>query len=124
MRQAGRLQEVYEKYRERVDFHWVYIREAHPTGSRRPARHVRIGQPSTFEERLEVAKKCSTEISLGIPQLVDDLENTVATAYAAWPDRLFILGKDSRIAYAGDRGPRGFRVDEMEAALARLTRAK
>ena len=120
MRQAGRLQEIYEQYRDRADFHWVYIREAHPAGSRRPARHVRIEQPSTFEERLEVARECSTKISLGIPQLVDDLDNSAAAAYAAWPDRLFVIGSDSRIAYAGQRGPRGFRVDELAAALARL----
>jgi len=93
-------------------------------GSRRPARHVRIKQPDTIEERLEVARECSTKIDLTIPQLVDDLQDSVATAYEAWPDRLYVLNAQSRIAYRGERGPRGFSVDEMAAALAKLISEK
>ncbi len=52
-----------------------------------------------------------------IPLLVDDISDTVAKAYSAMPDRLFILGADGKIAYAGARGPRGFLPDEMEKAL-------
>ena len=48
------------------------------------------------------------------------MKNTVATAYNAMPDRLFILGADGKIAYRGARGPRGFKVDEMEQALKKL----
>lgn len=55
-----------------------------------------------------------------MPILVDDMQDTVAKAYNARPDRLFILGADGRIAYRGARGPRGFDVDEMAAALATL----
>ena len=88
--------------------------------SPRPARHIKIEQPKTFAERTEVAHSCSSALSLTLPMLVDDMENTVAKAYNAFPDRLFILGADGRIAYRGDRGPRGFKVDEMEKALQKL----
>ncbi|MBI2151050.1 MAG: hypothetical protein HYU27_10675, partial [Acidobacteria bacterium] len=43
--------------------------------------------------------------------------------YNALPDRLFILNVDGTVAYRGDRGPRGFNVDEMEQALAKLVPA-
>lgn len=76
-----------------------------------------IEQPLTFDVRKEVAGKCAADLDLTMPLLVDDMKNTVATAYNALPDRLFILGADARIAYRGDRGPRGFKVDEMEKAL-------
>jgi hypothetical protein len=72
------------------------VREAHATDSFRPA------------------------VSLKIPQLVDDMQDTVGKAYNALPDRLFIVGEDGKIAYRGERGPRGFKVAELEKALAGL----
>jgi hypothetical protein len=96
------------------------VREAHATDSFRPAKHVEIEQPKTYERRLEVARECCAAVNLNIPQLVDDLQDTVAKAYNALPDRLFILDADGKIAYRGDRGPRGFKVAELEKALAGL----
>ena len=80
-------------------------------------------QPKTFEERKQVATRCTGKIDLRIPMVIDDMKDTVAKAYNALPDRLFILGADARIAYRGDRGPRGFDVDGMEKALRKLLAA-
>ena len=97
------------------------MKEAHASDGPRPAKHVEIEQPTTFSRRLGVAQSCSAEIELKIPMLVDDMENSCATAFNALPDRLFILGADGKIAYRGDRGPRGFDVEEMEQALEKMT---
>ena len=83
-----------------------------------------IDQPGTFEERHAVAGKCAAALKLEIPVYVDDIKNSVATAYHAMPDRLFIVGTDGKIAYRGDRGPRGFKLDELSAALARIVTKK
>lgn len=112
-----RLQQVYERYKDEVQFYWIYVREAHPSDGLRPARHVDIAQPRTFGERAKIAGTCAAEIKLTIPMLVDDMEDTVARAYNALPDRLFILGSDGMVAYRGNRGPRGFDVGELEQAL-------
>ena len=48
------------------------------------------------------------------------MKNSVATAYNAMPDRLFIVGADGRIAYRGSRGPRGFDPDALAKSLAAL----
>jgi len=56
--------------------------------------------------------------------LVDDIDNTVMRAFDSFPDRLYIIGPDGRIAFQGGRGPRGFSVDEMETALKKLLAAK
>ena len=56
---------------------------------------------------------CCSELDLTIPTLVDDMDNTVASAFSAMPDRLFILGGNGKVAFCGDRGPRGFKVGEM-----------
>lgn len=66
-----------------------------------------------------MAGKCAVSLQLPIPIYVDDMKNSVATAYDAMPDRLFIVGVDGRIAYRGARGPRGFDPDGLEKALAK-----
>ena len=47
------------------------------------------------------------------------MDNKVNRAYAAAPDRLYLVGKDGRVAYRGGRGPFGFKPDELEAAIRR-----
>ena len=74
-------------------------------------------QPTTFDEREHVAEACAVGIDLRIPTLIDDMDNTTDIAYAALPDRLYLVGVDGRIAYKSDRGPMGFRPDEFEAAI-------
>ncbi len=96
------------------------MREAHPSDGLRPARHVSVAQPTSFYGREQVAITCAAHVKLTIPVLVDDMEDSVARAYNALPDRLFVLSADGKIAYRGERGPRGFNVAEMEKALAGL----
>lgn len=116
------MQAAYEKFKDRADFWWIYIREAHAADSKWPAQHVTINQPKSDKERREVASSCSTALDLKIPLLVDDMSDTVSKAYSAWPDRLFILGADGRVAYAGGPGPREFNVAEMVVELEKLAR--
>ncbi|MBN83039.1 MAG: deiodinase [Planctomycetaceae bacterium] len=110
---------MYETYGKQADFYWVYIREAHPTDSARPARHVEIEQPKTYLRRQEVAITCSVNLNLTIPMLVDDLNDTISRTFDAMPDRLYII-RDGKIAYKGGHGPRGFDVAELESALVRM----
>jgi hypothetical protein len=55
-----------------------------------------------------------------MPLLVDDMKNSVGDAFHGHPDRFFILSPSGTIAYRGERGPRGFKADEMETALEKL----
>ncbi len=97
----------------------MYIKEAHPLGSSRPSP-LQIEQPKTFEARQEIALTCSVGLKLTMPLLVDDINDTVARTFEAFPDRMYIIGKDGRIAYKGGRGPREFSVPEMQEALQKL----
>ena len=67
-----------------------------------------------------MAITCSVNLNLTIPMLVDDIDDTVSRAFDAMPDRMYIIGKDGRIAYKGGRGPREFNVQEMQEALQKL----
>ena len=105
----------------------VYIREAHPIDGRSPMGGNGmpvVEDPISLEERQEVAKVCMTKLALEpMPALVDDLEDTANLAYAAYPDRMYLVGRDGRIAYHGFEGPFGFDAEELEdAILAELTR--
>lgn len=79
--------------------------------------HVEFAQPTTYDERQEVAHACSVDLNLDIPTLIDDMENSTDLAYSALPDRLYLIGEDGRIAYRSGMGPMGFRPDELEAAI-------
>src|SRR5262245_34095766 len=106
---------------DRVDFYVVYIREAHALDSRSPSGggvHPVVEDPRTLPERRQVAQTCMTRLALeGVPALVDGVDDAVNGAYAAWPDRLYLVGADGRIAYHGGRGPFGFLPDELDAAI-------
>jgi hypothetical protein len=77
-----------------------------------------VNQPKTDAERSKVAATCVSNLHLTLPCLQDGIDNKVESAYAGWPDRLYIVGVDGKIAYKGEPGPRGFVVSEMVAKLA------
>ena len=54
-----------------------------------------------------------------MPMVVDGVDNAVASAYGGWPDRLYLVGRDGRIAFQGGEGPFGFKPDELERAIER-----
>ncbi len=104
----------------------MYVREAHPVDDDRPATPtnssagILIKQPLTTEERCSVAKQCATALHLEMPLVVDGIDNRVAEAYAAQPNRLYLVDRKGRIAYRGGPGPFGFNPSEMEQTLVLL----
>lgn len=111
-----------------MQFLVVYLREAHPLDGRVPlggAGDPIVEDPVTLQERNAVARVCMTRLALDpMPALVDGMDDAVGQAYAAHPDRLYLVGRDGRVAYRGDPGPFGFLPEELEAAIrAELDRA-
>jgi hypothetical protein len=103
----------------------VYVREAHPEEgwiipeNRRSG--IAVHEPTTVDERLAVASTCAAALHVEMPAVVDELDNAVAAAYGGWPDRLYLVGADGRIAFQGGEGPFGFKPAELERALLRST---
>jgi hypothetical protein len=64
-----------------------------------------------------VAKLMCSKLEVSIPTLIDGIDNKVGSDYAGMPDRLYLVGRDGRIAYKGARGPWGFRPAELETAI-------
>jgi len=101
----------------------VYVKEAHPEDgwilSENRRSRISVVDPTTAEARAEVAATCATALRLAMPMAVDDLDNAVTSAYGGWPDRLYLVGADGRIAYQGSEGPFGFKADDLAAAIER-----
>lgn len=80
--------------------------------------HPLVQEPITLEERKKLAGSCTTGLRIAhLPTLVDKMDDAVNKAYGAHPDRLYLVGKNGKIAYAGARGPMGFKPDELESAI-------
>lgn len=77
-------------------------------------------KPRDWNERQGVAQTCCNKLSLSIPCVVDTMDNTVDNLYAGWPERIFVIGRDGMIAYAGKLGPLGFKPGEAERELRQL----
>jgi hypothetical protein len=78
---------------------------------------VIVAQPRSLQERNAVAARCCEALEISIPLVVDGLDDRVDEAYAAFPDRLYVIDRAGRVAYKGGRGPFGFDPREMETAL-------
>jgi hypothetical protein len=101
-----------------VQFFLVYIREAHAIDGDWPMFRVLVEDPVTDTERKSVATTCITNLDLGgMPALLDGVDDKTNHDYAAHPDRLFLVGRDGKIAYAGGKGPFGFKPHELEQAI-------
>jgi len=125
------LHDLYAAYHDRVQFLVIYIREAHPRdgwwlGGGLTGLLLRLGRykaatdvydPQTIEERRAVAGRCETTLSYGIRTYVDKIDDAVNQSYAALPTRLYLIGADGRVAYAGGLGPWGFKPAALKDAI-------
>jgi hypothetical protein len=117
----GELEALHESYRDRVAFFVVYVREAHPEDgwvltSNREAG-ITVADPTTNSDRELVAETCAMRLEIAMPVLLDDVDDEVARQYGGWPDRLYLVDRDGRIAFQGGEGPFGFKPDELAAAI-------
>ena len=48
---------------------------------------------------------------------IDGMNNLCRDAFSSWPERLYIIGKDGKVAYKGGLGPDGYLPDEVESWL-------
>jgi hypothetical protein len=99
----------------------VYVREAHPSDGWAMPQNARAGihvaTPVTLAEREKIAMECGAALDLKIPIILDDMDDAVEKAYAGWPDRIYIVDREGKLAYIGAPGPAGFKPRDAEAAL-------
>ena len=119
----GELEELYDRYSGEIAFFIVYIREAHPEDgwvlAANRGDEIALMDPTSLDERAAAADACAVRMQTRIPILLDDIDDAVASAYGGWPDRLYLIGRDGRIAFQGGRGPDGFKPEELATSIQR-----
>ena len=128
------IHDLYDKYGDQVQFLIIYMREAHPIDGWwlgkgllglllkiKGTRAIKdVYDPRTMDDRNQVAARCELELGYRIPTLVDEMDDPVNKAYAAMPTRMYLVGTDGRVAYAGGLGPWGFKPKELKNAIEKL----
>ena len=113
---------MYERYRDRVGFLTVYIKEAHPLDEwqmdSNEKESVCYPQPKTLSQRVAIANDFVKRFSYRVPLAVDGMGNPANAAYAGWPERFYILDENGVILYKGKPGPFGYHPEEVESWLA------
>jgi len=70
-----------------------------------------------MEERVEAGQTCMVKMALEMTALVDEMDDAVALAYNAIPERLYLVGRGGEIAYKGGVGPMFFQPAEWREAI-------
>ena len=114
---------MYKSFKDIAEFRLIYISEAHATDDRRPVRYAiekGISEHKTFADRCSVAGRLMSDEQLTIPAIVDTIDNRIAEAYDAHPNRVFLVRRDGLLGVAARPGPRGWQpgLNETERWLA------
>ena len=100
------------------------MREAHPTDEWQMKQNgkdkddVCYAQPKTLQQRVAIANDFTKRYKYSVPFGIDEMSNAANDAYAAWPERLYILDENGRVAYKGGNGPFKYDPKEVRAWLA------
>jgi hypothetical protein len=99
----------------------VYITEAHPSDVWQMQSNVKdsvvFASPKNEEERAYIAGACVRKLGIKLPAVLDEFGNSSEAAYTGWPDRLYLIDAQGRVAYKSKPGPFGFHPDDLRAAL-------
>jgi hypothetical protein len=85
---------------------------------------VVFASPKNEEERAFIAGACVRKLGLEFPAVLDEFGNSTERAYTGWPDRIYLIDSQGRIAYKSLPGPFGFKPDLLEAALTKTLTAQ
>jgi hypothetical protein len=75
------------------------------------------GSPESEEDRVSAASTCVLQLDLRIPMVLDDMGDSVNTAYNALPERLYLLDSEGRIIFRTYPGTWNFDIDAWENAI-------
>ena len=102
----------------------MYIAEAHTTDGWQMQSNldedVLLANHRTLDERFAAARQSTERLGLTMPVLVDGMDDAVSEAFAAWPERIYVIGVGGTVLYKGGMGPFGFDTDEAENRLAEI----
>jgi hypothetical protein len=105
-REAPKAELIARKFRDRVSVVVLYTLEAHPIagtafyneGHDQPRANREAGiarvQPSTLEERDQLADEFKEHVGLSLPVVLDDMENQAWKSFGGGSNMALLIGKD------------------------------
>lgn len=75
--------------------------------------NVCYAQPKTLDQRVAIANDFTRRFKYSVPFGIDEMTNAANDAYAAWPERLYIIDEQGRVAYKGGNGPFKYNPKEV-----------
>lgn len=106
----------------------VYITEAHPSDVWQMESNIKervvFASPKNEEERAFVAGACVRKLGIQFAAVLDEFGNSTELAYTGWPDRIYLIDGQGKVAYKSKPGPFGFKPGELATALSRVTMAQ
>ena len=82
--------------------------------------NVVFATPKNIEEKSEIGQLCVVKLGIEFPALLDTFDNATEVAYTGWPDRLYVIDREGRIAHKSSPGPFGFKPEGVAEALRKL----
>ena len=81
---------------------------------------VVFASPKNEEERAFIAGACVRKLGIKFPAVIDEFGDSTEKAYTGWPDRMYLIDSQGKVAYKSRPGPFGFNPDKLEAAIGRV----
>lgn len=104
-----------DEFCDTADFLVIYIEEAHASDGWKFKNNFDIKIHRTTKDRLNAAEQLK-ELGVHCPIVVDTMKNSANEDYGGLYERLYIL-KNGIVEYQGDRGPVGYKLEEVETWL-------
>ncbi len=127
------LKELQKRYKNKVAFISVYLKEAHPTdkwwlGETRTQQAIfdwtktvgrrNLDEPETLQARRRAASNYRQQLyDNQLPIYVDTMDDQVGELYAAKPTRLYLIDKEGKVIYNPGFGPMSFNPKKLEEEI-------
>jgi Iodothyronine deiodinase len=79
-----------------------------------------FASPKNEQERGVIAGACVRKLGIKFPAVLDEFGNSTEQVYTGWPDRIYLIDPQGKIAYKSKPGPFGFKPEELAAALVQV----
>jgi hypothetical protein len=74
-------------------------------------------QPKVLAERQALGRILVDKLKYRMPVLIDPIDDRAEKAFAAWPERIYVIGAGGRVAFKGGMGPFEFKPEEAVKSL-------
>ena len=113
--ELSKFNRLVDEFGDKADFLTIYIEEAHASDGWKFENNFDINIHRTIEDRIKAAEMLAN-LHVKSTIVVDTMSNEANANYGGLYERLYIL-RNGVIEYQGERGPVGYKLQEVEQWL-------